>query len=156
MATATAPKKGLEQKPAGEGKKKNRVKKEKVKRVAWGERNEKGQLKTKIKGKDVGDWDAKKNLPLRKSDFENPADYLELTADRLEAKAKRFRELAKEEGALGSVADRKKAKKFKSVADKFKALRDEFLASGMTEDQIAQFLGGGAPAVPAPAAPAQG
>jgi hypothetical protein len=145
MATVAQPKKGLEQKAADPAKK-NRKKKEKVKRVAWGDRNEKGQLKTKIKGKDITGWDPKVNLPLRKSDFENPADYLELTADRLEAKAKRFRELAKEEATLGSVADRKKAKKFKNIAEKFNALRDEFKASGMSDEQIAQFLSGGASA----------
>ncbi len=142
MATVAAPKKGLEMKPVAEGGKKNRKKKEKVKRVAWGDRNDKGQLKTKIKGKDTAGWDPKVNLPLRKNDFENPADYLELTADRLEAKAKHFRELAVEEKSLGSVADRKKAKKFKGIAEKFNAMREEFKAGGMSDEQIAQFLAG--------------
>ena len=141
MANATAPKKGLEQKPAGESKK-NRKKKEKVKRVAWGVRNDKGQLVEKIKGKDAPGFDAKVNLPLRKNDFENPVDYYELSADRLEAKAAHMRQLAKDESALGSVADRKKAKKFKGIADKFTAMRKEMLESGMTEEQIAQFLAG--------------
>ena len=83
MATATESKKGLKQKAAGENAKKNRKKKEKVKRVAWGERNDKGQLKTKIAGKVVEGCDPKVHLPLRKGDFENPADYFELSADRL-------------------------------------------------------------------------
>lgn len=155
MATATtSEKKGLSQKPAGEGKKKNRVKKEKTKRVAWGERNDKGQLVNKIEGTVVEGWDPKIHLPLRKNDFKNPVDYLNLTADRLEAKVKKLREQAVEEASLGSVADRKKAKKFKNIAEKFNALREEFKASGMTDEQIAQFLGGG-PAAAAPAAPAQ-
>lgn len=140
MATVTQEKKGLSQKPAGEGKKKNREKKAKVKRVAWGKRDAEGKLENKIKGKDVGDWNPKVHLPLRKSDFENPADYLELTADRLEVKAKKMREDAVSERSLGSVADRKKAKRFKSVAEKFNALREEFKNAGMSDEQIAAFL----------------
>lgn len=149
MATATAPKKGLETKAPAE--KKNRKKKEKVKRVAWGVRDDKGKLTTKIKlvrgddgkFKPVDGFDGKIHLPLRKNDFENPSEYMELTADRLEAKAAQLRQQAKEEATLGSVADRKKAKKFKNIAEKFNALRDEFKASGMTDEQIAQFLSGG-------------
>ena len=134
--------------PAGEGKKK-REKKPKVKRVAWGERDEKGALKTKIKGKDVGDYNPKLNLPLRRGDFENPSDYYELTADRLEAKVAQLRKQATEEKSLGSVADRKKAKRFKSLFEKFNEMSAELKEAGMSEEQIKAILN---PTAPAPAA----
>lgn len=123
--------------------KKDRKKKEKVKRVAWGVRDEKGKLKEKIKGAVMpADFSPKTHLPLRKMDFENPADYLNVTADRLEAKAKKLRADAIEEAKLGSVTDRKKAKRAKGLIDKFKALYGEMKESGTDEAALRAFLEG--------------
>ena len=128
---------------AADGEKKARVKKERVKRTQWGTRDADGKLTTLIpegtKTFPEG-YDPKTHLPLRKGDFQNPSDYLELTATRLEEKAKRLRKQADEERSLGSVADRKKARRFKGLAAKFKELEAEFKKSGMSEDQIAAML----------------
>jgi len=138
MATATKKPQNetLQTVPAGEGKKK-KAKKEKVKRTAWGERNEKGELKAKIKGTNLPEgFDAKVHSPLRRGDFEHPADYLVFTADRLEAKVKRLREEATKERSLGTVTDRKKAKRFAALATKMASMEKELRESGMSDEQI--------------------
>lgn len=144
MATAQkAPQanKTLTTAPAGEGKKKKREKKEKVKKVAWGDRDEKGKLKELVKGAAMpAGWDGKVHLPLKRGDFENPADYYNLTADRLEAKAKKLREQASSEAQLGSTADRKKAKRMKSLFEKFNEMQKELKEAGMSEEQIKAIL----------------
>ncbi len=126
------------------GKKERKEKKPKVKRTAFGDRDEKGKLKEKIKGAVTPEgFDSKLHLPLRKQDYDNPADFLNVTADRLEAKAKKLRQQAIDEAKLGNVSDRKKAKRMKSLHDKFKALFGEMKGSGMSEEALKAFLEGG-------------
>ena len=120
------------------------AKKERVKRAVWHpeNRDEKGRLKTKIVGKDVGDFDPKKHLPLSAKDFDNPADYYELSADRLEKKVASLREKSVRERKLGNVADRVKARKFQGLHEKFAKMEAELRASGMSDDSIASLLAG--------------
>jgi hypothetical protein len=113
-----------------------KTKKGPPKRAFFGDRDEKGNLKVKIEGKSVPEWNPKQFQPLRLKDFAHPADYMEWNADYLEAKVARLRKQAQEERVLGSSADRQKAKKLKSLHEKFATMQKELADAGFDVEAL--------------------
>lgn len=93
-----------------------------------------------IEGPDVpADFDAKKHLSLRKSDFKNEVDYLEFKARDYEEKAQKARKEIETIKKLGTAADRNKAKKLMTLQQRMAELARELSEDGSVN--LAEILG---------------
>jgi len=77
------------------------------------------------------DFDRKVHQPLKKSDFENEAPWLERRADFFEKLAGRLRAQAADARQFGNAKDRKAAQKLRRLTDQIKALTSGLAAQGV-------------------------
>ena len=82
------------------------------------------------------DYDSKKHLPLRRKDFSDESMWFDMKADEYDGKAAAFRKQAADWRAMGSKADRAKAKRLIAMKAKMAELEAALKAEGIDTDAL--------------------
>jgi hypothetical protein len=113
------------------------AKREDVKRVPYPGLNADAEGKTTTKLKEYPtDFDSRKHVQLRPPDFENEAPLYEHRAKELRARADKYDKAAVLARTMGSVEERKNAKKLIALQEKMQMIREELIKGGHDPDKM--------------------